>query len=214
VRHRFDHWLYDGDRRQLFRRGEAVHLSPKAFDLLGALLARRPRAVSKAELKDQLWPLTAVSDANLPSLAAELRRALGDDAARPRYLRTVPRFGYAFCGAVVEEPASPVGAAVACRVILGRRQIDLAPGENVLGRAPEATVWVDHESVSRRHARILVSGEGATLEDLGSKNGTFIARRRVERAAALADGDEIFLGSALLVFRAVRSGSTKTTPGR
>jgi DNA-binding winged helix-turn-helix (wHTH) protein len=216
MRLHFDGWLYDGDRRQLFQPGgAAVHLTPKAFDLLGALLSRRPRAVSKAELRDILWPDSVVSEANLPSLAAELRRALGDDAGRPRYVRTVPRFGYAFCGAAADalEPGPAAPRSVSCRVVWKNREIELAPGENVLGRAPEAAVWVDHASVSRRHARIVVSPEGALLEDLGSKNGTFIARRRVERAAALADGDQIFLGSAPLEFRAVRAASTETTPG-
>jgi DNA-binding winged helix-turn-helix (wHTH) protein len=215
MRLRFDQWLYDGDRRQLLRQGGVVHLTPKAFDLLGALLDRRPRAVSKMELRDLLWPATVVSEANLPSLAAELRRALGDDAARPRWLRTVPRFGYAFCGLAAEElgAAAPSRPAVSCRLVWKNREIELAPGENVLGRAPGAAVCVDHTSVSRRHARIVVSEAGALLEDLGSKNGTFIARRRIERAAALCDGDQIFLGTAPLVFREVRPASTETTPG-
>lgn len=211
VRLRFEGWLYDGDRRQLFHGEDAVHVSPKAFDLLGALLAQRPRAVGKAQLKDLLWPDVAVSDANLPSLVAELRRALGDSSTDPRFLRTVPRFGYAFCAEAreVTERTLP-RAPLSCRLVHGSREVELAPGENILGRAPEAAVWVDDTSVSRQHARILVSAEGAVIEDLGSKNGTFVGRAPVHGPTPLSDGDQVFLGSALVVFRARRPSSTRT----
>jgi pSer/pThr/pTyr-binding forkhead associated (FHA) protein len=48
------------------------------------------------------------------------------------------------------------------------RQIPLFAGENIVGRDPKARVWLDSPSVSRQHARILVDGDRATLEDLGS----------------------------------------------
>ena len=216
MRVRFDDWVFDGGRRQLLRREEPVPVSPKAFDLLGTLIARRPNAVSKTELRERLWPSIVVSEANLPSLVAELRRVLGEVAARPRYLRTVPRFGYAFCGPA-QDPDRREGPTPASgpsyRVLWAGREIELGPGENILGRAPEAVVWVDHPSVSRRHARILVSAVGAEIEDLGSKNGTFVQKRRIDATAPLADGEQVLLGSALVVFRAVRPASTETTPG-
>ena len=81
----FGDFVLDPDRRQLLRRGEEVHLSPKAFELLKLLVDRRPKALSKNGLHEHLWPATFVSETNLASLIAEIREALGDDARRPRY---------------------------------------------------------------------------------------------------------------------------------
>jgi predicted component of type VI protein secretion system len=126
-------------------------------------------------------------------------------------VRTVPRFGYAFCGEAREAPTRPLPRSpLSCRLVYGTREVELAPGENILGRTPEAAVWVDDASVSRQHARITVSGDEAVLEDLGSKNGTFVGRARVRRATPLSDGDQVFLGSAVVVFRARRPQSTRT----
>jgi DNA-binding winged helix-turn-helix (wHTH) protein len=96
MRLRFGDCEFDPDTREVFRGGKPVHVSPKAFALLAALVERRPKAISKDELHKLLWPDTFVSDANLPNLVAELREVLGDDAHQPRIIRTVPRFGYAF----------------------------------------------------------------------------------------------------------------------
>jgi TolB-like protein/DNA-binding winged helix-turn-helix (wHTH) protein/Flp pilus assembly protein TadD len=82
-----------------------IRLTPKAFDLLGALLETRPRALSKAEIRDRLWPQTFVTEATLASVVSELRGALGDDAKEPRFVRTVHGHGYSFSGTAVEEPA-------------------------------------------------------------------------------------------------------------
>jgi DNA-binding winged helix-turn-helix (wHTH) protein len=93
---------FDPQARQLLRGRAEVHLSPKAFDLLAILIEERPRAVPKDELHQRLWPSTFVSEANLASLAAEIREALGDTARDPRFIRTAHRFGYAFCGEALE----------------------------------------------------------------------------------------------------------------
>ena len=121
--------------------------------------------------------------------------------------------GYAFCGSARPEPEAPEWAA-ACpfeyRLIWGVREIALMPGDNLLGRTHDATIWVDHASVSRRHALLRVAEEGATLEDCASKNGTFIGGDRVDEAVPLRDGDRILLGSALLVFRCFARDKTST----
>ena len=83
-------------------------------------------------------------------------------------------------------------------------------GENLVGRDPECALTIPSGLVSRQHARILVAGERATLQDLGSKNGTLLGGRRVEGETPLADGDEIRIGPALLVFCAPGAGSTRT----
>jgi len=208
-------FTFDGGSRELRGQAGPVHLSPKAFDLLGVLLESRPRALSKAELRDRLWAKTFVSDSSLARLVAELRKALGDPTRRPVFLRTVHGYGYAFCGAAVDasREAGFGSPGSGCRVICGPREFALVLGHNTLGRIGDATVWVDSVTVSRRHARIVVSAQGATIEDLGSKNGTYLRGRRLSAPAALADGDEIRLGSVRMSFRASSDTEpTKTDP--
>jgi non-specific serine/threonine protein kinase len=103
VRWTFGDFVLDLDARELLRAGAPVSLSPKAFQLLGTLVEACPRALSKSALQDRLWPGTFVVEKNLTNLVGEIREALGDDAAHPRYIRTVHRFGYAFCEAPVTE---------------------------------------------------------------------------------------------------------------
>jgi hypothetical protein len=219
VRIRFDCWTWDAGTRQLVRGDRASRLSPKAFELLGHLLERRPHACSKQELFERLWPGTFVSDSTLASLVAELRRALRDDARKPSFLRTVHGFGYAFCGEAFPDPdPGSAGPDVACfRLVIGHREVGLREGENVLGRTRDAVVWVDGTSVSRRHARIVVRGESVTLEDLGSKNGTFVRGTRVSGLVPLADGESFKLGDESLTLRRHSEAPTDTseeTPDR
>jgi len=94
----FGQFALDKERRQLLRAGEPVALEAKAFELLSLLLARRPRVLSKAQIRDVLWPGTSVGQTSLPRLVAELRQALGDDPHQPRFIRTAHGLGYAFCG--------------------------------------------------------------------------------------------------------------------
>jgi pSer/pThr/pTyr-binding forkhead associated (FHA) protein len=89
----------------------------------------------------------------------------------------------------------------------------LTDGEYVLVRDPELEVFLDSPDVSRRHARITIAGEEATIEDLESKNGTFVADRKLQTATRLAGGDTIRLGSFELTFTAIRNlGSTRSVP--
>jgi len=204
---RFGSCVLDAERRELWRDGAAAHLSPHAFDLLALLVARRPRAVSKDELLDRLWPDRIVTEANLAALVAEIRRETGDGARAPRFVRTVHGFGYAFTD---EAEAAPDEGAV-CRVVWGAREIALAEGENLVGRDPDAAITIDDPRVSRHHARIVVGKNRACLEDLGSKNGTWRNGQRIPSLEPLTDGDEIRVGPAVLVFRAfVPGGATAT----
>jgi DNA-binding winged helix-turn-helix (wHTH) protein len=209
---RFGDYVLATEARELRRGDGPVALTPKAFQLLELLLEKRPRAVSKAQIHERLWPSTFVSEVNLASLAFEIRAAIGDDARHPRYIRTVRGFGYAFCGeASAATVAGPAASGVVCRLFWGDREVALRPGENILGRSPAVAVWVDSTTVSRHHARIIVTGAEAALEDLGSKNGTTLNGRRVEAPTTLADRDEIRLGSVRILFRVVgEAGSTAT----
>jgi DNA-binding winged helix-turn-helix (wHTH) protein len=206
----FGDFVFDRSTRQLLRDGEERHLEPKAFDLLDLLLARRPEAVSKSEIQQRLWPETFVSESSLTGLVAQIRQALDDGRKPPRFVRTVHGFGYAFSGEVSAEPPTSPGRA-APRVIWEEQIIPLRPGENLLGRDEDVTVRIDAPGVSRHHARMVVAGDQVTLEDLGSKNGTFRGEERLEGPVVLNDGDTFRLGRQLLSFRSARVvGPTRT----
>jgi DNA-binding winged helix-turn-helix (wHTH) protein len=209
---RFEEFVLDTPRHQLRRGDQPVHLTPKAYDLLAILLDRRPEAVAKEDLEQRIWGSTHVAETSLAGLVAELRSALGDSRREPRFLRTVHGFGYAFCGTAATSTAADRGAGdpPVFRLAWARREVSLHPGENILGRVDEAAAWMDSPSVSRRHARIVVSGRDAVIEDLGSRNGTFVQGERVVGATPLHDGDEIRLGSVVLTFRILTAGATES----
>ena len=206
---------FDPDARQLLSGEKELHLSPKAIDLLRILIAHRPRALTKQELHEQLWPATFVSEANLASLIAEVREALGDTARQPRFIRTAHRFGYAFSGEAVEVPDAPQSAQPTsfCWLVKDGRRLPLQPGENILGR-DESCIQIESPTVSRRHACIRISGTVAVVEDLGSKNGTFLNGERVSTVVGLKDGDEVQVGSVACRFRMTSpKGVTATWSG-
>jgi len=212
MRFAFGGLTLDTDTRQLLRGSTDIHVSPKALDLLSLLISERPRALSKAELLEKLWPGTYVTENNLASLVAEIRQAIGDDARTPRFVRTVQRFGYAFKGEVGGAAEASPGGHGNCWLEHGSRRIPLGTGEHILGRD---TDWIALESdtVSRRHARIIV-GADASLEDLGSKNATFLRGERVTGPTRLAHGDEIRIGPFVLHYRESRPvKSTETETG-
>jgi DNA-binding winged helix-turn-helix (wHTH) protein len=130
MRIRFGECTFDAVRREIRRGADAVPISPRGFELLSLLVARRPRVLSKAELLGALWPRSFVTEANLAGLVSEIRRAIGDDAQEPRFLRTVHGFGYAFSdGAPARADEDGV-----FRLVWGLREVPLAEGENLLGR--------------------------------------------------------------------------------
>jgi DNA-binding winged helix-turn-helix (wHTH) protein len=209
MRLQFADCVLDADTRELIRAGRVVPMPPKVFQLLETLVAARPKALSKTELHEALWPETFVSDANLANLVADLREALGDDARDARIIRTVQRFGYAF-QAEAKSLQDSGGTPSAFRLVWGDREISLSEGENILGRDHGAVAWIDVYSVSRQHARIVISGDEAVLEDLGSKNGTFARGIPVLRPTSVADGDEIRIGTAVMTLRRFSGAATQT----
>jgi DNA-binding winged helix-turn-helix (wHTH) protein len=212
MRVRFGDCEFDSEAYELTRAGRRVEVTPKAFELLTALLEARPRALSKAELHDRVWPKTFVGNTSLPRLVNELRRAIGDDANDPRFLRTVSGVGYAF-SAPAAEAEGPSGAPwrSAWSLTWNGEETPLREGENVLGRDLDADLQIASTKVSRRHARIVVTGETAIVEDLGSKNGTFVDGRKIDAATAIGEGSEVGVGPALLVFRAATHATSTAT---
>ena len=211
---RFGPFALDPQTRQLTRDGDELHLSPKAFAVLCALVARRPNVVPKADLFGQIWPDVFVVDGNLNVLVGEIRRALDDDAQEPRYIRTVHGVGYAFCGRVIEpdRPASSDSGPVRFWLAWGSRTFALSEGDNVIGRDPRCDIWLDHSGVSRRHARIRIASgpEPPALTDLDSTNGTFVKGKKIAGSTPLADGDVIKVGSVNVKFREWSDGASRT----
>jgi len=210
---RFGPFALDSRTRQLQRDGHETTLSPKAFQLLLLLVENRARAMSRQELHEQLWPSTFVLETNLAGLVAEIRRAPKDTADKPTLVRTMHRYGYRFVGNVQEsDPSIDSGEpAVKFWLVWETKQVPLTEGDNVVGRGTDASVWIDASGVSRHHARIVVRRGEATVEDLGSKTGTYVGSERVTAPRRLGDGDQVRLGSVVTTFRVPqRPGPTET----
>ncbi|HEX9189845.1 MAG TPA: winged helix-turn-helix domain-containing protein, partial [Vicinamibacteria bacterium] len=160
----FGDFALDPERRQLLRAGTPVPLEGKVYELLTLLAARRPRVLSKAQIRDVLWPGIAVGETSLPRVVAELRQALGDDARQPRFIRTAHGFGYAFCGeasdgdsqaarAPEEEPESPYP---------GLLSFTEGDADRFFGREAEVVALWDALRRRRLLAVIGASGAGKT----------------------------------------------------
>lgn len=192
--------ILNTNSRQLIRGGVVASLEPKMYTLLEVLIQRRPAVITNVELDEILWPKVYVARTSLTRLVSELRTALGDSPRDSRIIRTVYKSGYAFAADVrtVGESRQP---SAEVSLLWNKMALPLADGENIAGRGTECSVIVDAKTVSRRHARITVSLGVATIEDLGSTNGTHVNKVTITSPARLQDGDEIALGSAVLKFQ-------------
>lgn len=212
--YRIGELILDVDAHLLTRAGELLALPPKTFELLHELVRRAPGVVRRQELMDTVWPQEIVNEEALTQRVMLLRRALGDNPQDPKYIASVPRWGYRFVAEVQPEQASAaVASEPGSRFVVTHvdRLIPLPDGETVIGREPDAGVSIDSLHVSRRHARIVVSSGHVVLEDLGSKNGTYLNGQRITAPVELTEGDEIGVGHDVLVFRfRDRMGTTLT----
>jgi DNA-binding winged helix-turn-helix (wHTH) protein len=216
---RFGPFTLDLVQRLLRRDDLHVHLTPKAFDLLELLVQESPRVVRKGELHERLWRGTFVSDATLVGLVKELRRALADRDVTSRLIRTAFGVGYAFCGSIDQigppsKARKPDVGEASWWIVVGSRNIALGEGEHFIGRDPASTVWLNVSGVSRRHARIVIDRNAATIEDLASKNGTTLRECLVTGPSPLRDGDRIGVGGTVVIVHSpVSSLSTETLSG-
>jgi DNA-binding winged helix-turn-helix (wHTH) protein len=187
--------VVDLGARVVRRAGIDIQLAPKAFDLLLTLVRHRPNAVSHEQLHAVLWPGVHVSETSLAALVTQLRKALGDTANGAHVIRTLHRVGYAFVGEAVVAGHPPIAGTRSCRLIWRGQTIDVPAGEAVIGRDRGCAVCIDADSISRHHARITVAGPDVSIEDLGSKNGTWVGGERIGGAVPLTDGTSFRLGS-------------------
>jgi len=210
----FGDFTFSADTRQLLRRGAEVHLSPKAFDLLRLLLDARPKALSKTDLMERLWPGTFVTDAGVSVLVAEIRAVLGDQPRTARFIRTVQRYGYAFCGEVTDAGRASSGSVSrgpAGWLLTGTTRMPLTQGTNIIGRDPRAEVPLNLPGISRQHVRIVIDPGRASVTDLGSKNGTLVRGERITATVDVHDGDEIRVGPFVFTLRLLAPQATTQT---
>lgn len=213
---RLDDWLVQASLNRLVRGESRVQIRPRLMDVLCFLAEHHGEVVSKDEVIAAVWAKPYMAESVLSRSVAELRAILGDDAGEPRYIETIVKRGYRllapvqFANLSVPSAGHEVRATTGaprppgehtCGLCWGERELPLAQGENVVGRASDAAVRLDSLQVSRRHARIVVTGGRAVLEDLGSKNGTYLRGRRVQAPVELVDGDEVIFGRVVVVFQ-------------
>lgn len=198
MRGRFSDLLFDGDLRQLSREGRPIDLTPKAFEALQTLVEAWPAAISKEAIYGRLWSDVVVEQGNLHNLISEIRAAIGDEDHT--IIRTIHRFGYSLGVSLEVDTPSNV------YLILGGRQIPLREGENIIGRDLIGT-----PDVSRRHACVTVAGTSAAVEDLGSKNGTFMRGKRLNARTDLQNFDEVVFGRTRAIVRFAGPGHSTMT---
>jgi len=205
----FQDLSFDAASRRVLKGGGELRLTRKAFDLLAFLIERRPNVVSKDDIHARLWPETFVAEITLHSLVSEIRRAIGDDSGDPHFIRTVHGYGYAFIAADA-VPAQTGPRRVRGWLIRDSERLQIFDGENLFGRGDADVIELPSTTVSRRHACITVK-QDVCLEDLGSKNGTFVNDRQIGEPVRLSDGDRVRFGSLLLTFRLAQSADETQT---
>jgi DNA-binding winged helix-turn-helix (wHTH) protein len=207
-------WLVEPTLDRISRNGQIVRLRPRAMDVLICLALEAGKLASKQNIIDAVWRTEFVSEHVLTQVVAELRSALGDDARNPIYIENIPRRGYRLVATVTAVAMSVPSARDAYLPFkLQGEDCDhpLIQGPNIIGRTGDADISIDLTEVSRCHARILVQGTTATIEDLGSKNGTYVNGERLEGPALLTNGDEIWIGRSVARLRFLIEGEPTMT---
>ena len=211
---RLGDWLVEPTLDRISRDGRYIRLRPRAMDVLLCLALESGKLASKQQIIDAVWHTEFVSEHALTQVIAELRSALGDDARNPIYIENIPRRGYRLVATVTPIAASVPsvhGASLPFKLQGEDGDHPLIQGPNIIGRTIDADLCIDRTEVSRCHARIFVAGTTATIEDLGSKNGTYVNGERLEGPTLLTNGDEIWIGRSVARMRFLIEGEpTKT----
>jgi len=215
---RFGECAFDDVSGQLWRNEQSTQVPSTASEVLRVLLEQRPELVTKEELLRRVWRGTSVDEGNLSVQVTKLRDLLGDDTRAPRFIRTYFGQGYAFIGSVAADAApdpAPSGDPIGFILEWRTRTFALTPGENIVGRNPlRCGICIDDPRVSNRHARIVVDGQSATIEDLASTNHTFVGEAQVTTPYALTNGDVIRLGGPTVIIRLTGTPTVRSKPSR
>ena len=200
------HWRVDPALNSVAGPLETVHLQPKVMEVLVCLVEHASDVVSKELLLRSVWPDTAVTDDVLTRAIFELRRVFGDEVRKPRVIQTIPKRGYRLIAPVILDSertadATPIDEGITCTLTWHGGRVCLKAGIYVLGREASLPICVPFPSVSRRHARVTIAGGAATVEDLASKNGTFLRDKRLTAPTLLRNGDLLGAGSVRIRVR-------------
>jgi len=199
---------------ELRKTGVRVAVQAQPFEILAALLERPGVLITREELRVRIWPNEVFVDFDhgLNKGVSKLREVLGDDGSKPRYVETLPRRGYRFIATVSEQSIEAAGHAVVARLLHEGKTIPLSPGVHFIGRDESSAVCLNSATVSRRHARLTLAANAASIEDLHSKNGTRVKGKAIRGVTQLHNGDQIEVGSIALTFLVSQRTSTETAP--
>jgi DNA-binding winged helix-turn-helix (wHTH) protein len=210
---RFGDFELDVAAFALRRDGVQVRLEKIPLEVLVLLVEHAGRLVTRQSIHAVLWgpDVFLDRDAAINTAMRKIRRALGDDVDQPRFVETIVGKGYRFVGQLVPETMGPQRQAAVYRLMRGAHAFALHNGENVIGRDPDVHVFLDHLSVSRRHARISITAGRAILEDLNSRNGTCVDGHGITAPTEVHDGTIIALGPITLTLVSL-AGAASTRP--
>ena len=213
---RFGDFELDVAAFTLRREGIPVRLEKIPMEVLVLLVAHAGTLVLRDSIHAALWGSDVYldRDAAINTAMRKIRKALGEDVYRPRFVETVVGKGYRFVGPIVRDAVDPQRQVAAYRLTRGTDAFALQDGENLIGRDPDVHVFLDHPSVSRRHARISIAAGRVVLEDLNSRNGTWIDGRGITSPTEVHDGTIIGVGPITLTFVSLSGvGSTRPMSG-
>ncbi len=209
----FEEYRLDLDRRELTCGGNPVAVEPRVFDLLIYLIRNREKVLSKDDLIAAVWNGRIVSDSALTSCIQAARAALGDDGERQRLIKTLPRKGVRFIGAVRDEFASdpPVAAAPAANSMVlelpDRPSIAVLPFHN-MSSDPEQEYFADgvvEDIISglarikwlfviARNSSFVYKGRAADIRQVGRELGVrYLLQGGVRKA-----GDRVRISTQLI----------------
>jgi DNA-binding winged helix-turn-helix (wHTH) protein len=203
LRYFFEEYAFDTDRRELHRGATLISITPQVFDLLDYLIRNRERVVSKDDLISAVWNGRIVSDAALTTRLNAARHAIGDTGEKQHLIKTLPRKGFRFLGAVQEAQGSavePVGPAAHNGAIPSphsepRLSIVVLPFANLSGD-PQQEYFVDGvtESLTTdlsrisgsfvigRHTAFTYKGNAVDLKQVGRElNVHYVLEGSVQR---------------------------------
>jgi TolB-like protein len=205
LRYLFEEYAFDTDRRELHRGADVVSVTPQVFDLIDYLIRNRERVVGKDDLIKAIWNGRSVSDAALTTRLNVARTAIGDSGEEQRFIKTLPRKGFRFVGAV-REAQEPAGAAVADNqaelqkpdlALPDKPSIAVLPFEN-MSDDPEQEYFADGmveeiiAALSRfkslfviaRHSSFTFKGKAVDIKEVGRRLGVrYVLEGSVRKAS-------------------------------
>ncbi len=205
----FETYALDTDRRELKRGSELVALEPQVFDLLVYLIENRERVVSKDDLIASVWQGRIVSESTLTSRINAARKAVGDSGEQQSLIRTIPRKGLRFVGALHDQPAAESASADPARPLFplaDRPAIAVLPFTNMSGD-PEQEYFSDGISediitalsklrwflVIARNSSFIYKGKSVHLNQIADELGV----RYVVEGSVRKAGDQVRITAQL-----------------